>query len=225
MCLPTLVTYFDFRKVFDCVQHSVLLEKLNKLNLDMKVVKWVESYLSLRKHRVFANSIYSSFLHITQGVPQASILCPLFYIIYANDLSDVFTNCKLALYADDTILYTANKNFGESLRKMQADLNSLSAWCSANGIEVNTDKTKVMTFGSSSMLNKLPQCNVFYGGTPIEKVTSYKYLGMTLDNQLNFNLHVNRVIATVLVYECMLLPLLEYGDILLSSTSAINLAE
>ena len=91
--LPTLVTYIDFRKAFDCVQHPMLLKKLVALNLDKPVVKWIESYLSSRKQRVLANNVLSSYLPITQGVPQGSVLGPLFYIIYANDL----VKCKKTL--------------------------------------------------------------------------------------------------------------------------------
>ena len=240
--MPTLVTYIDFRKAFDCVQHYILLRKLSSLGLDNSVVQWVESYLSSRKQRVYANGIYSSFLPVTQGVPQGSVLGPLFYIIYANDLVNLAKNCKVAMYADDTVFYTANSNFDVSVAKMQADVNSLSNWCNSNGIMVNTDKTKLMTFGNPNLIAKLAPFEVNYEGTPMQKVTSYKYLGVTLDSQLSYNLHVNKIIATasnklkqfrrmrsfldvraaIMVYKSMILPLLEYGDIFLSAATVIN---
>ena len=240
--LPTVAAYIDFRKAFDCVQHSVLLEKLKRLNLHESVVKWVESYLEARSQRVYANNVYSSYLPITQGVPQGSVLGPLFYIIYANDLCKIAKNCNIALYADDTVLYTSNENFGTSVTKLQNDLDSLSDWCRVNGIAVNADKTKLMTFGSKKALNNLPDFKISFDGIPIQKVTSYKYLGMTLDIQLNYNLHISRLIssaasklkqfrrmrtfldtkAAIIVYKSMILPLLEYGDIFLSAASAVN---
>ena len=240
--LPTLVTYIDFRKAFDCVQHKVLLDKLKHLGLSDMSVKWIRSYLTNRKQRVLANNVYSFFLNTTQGVPQGSVLGPLFYIIYANDLPDLLQNCNIALYADDTILYTANANFEDSITKMQRDISSLASWCSANGVSVNATKTKTMLFGSPNVLNNLPAFEITYNKTPLQKVTSYKYLGVTLDYHLNYNLHVNKIIssascmlkqfqrmrnfltvnAAVLVYKSMLLPILEYGDILLSATTAEN---
>ena len=115
--LPTVAVFIDFRKAFDCVQHPVLIQKLNKPGFNMTVINWICSYLSNRQQRVYANETYSSFQDITQGVPQGSVLGPLFYIVYANDLVNKVDNCGIALYADDTVLYTANKDFSESVKK------------------------------------------------------------------------------------------------------------
>ena len=90
--LPTAAVFIDFRKAFDCVQHPVLLEKMKVLGFSDTVISWVKSYLSDRKQRVFANSTYSDFQNITQGVPQGSVLGPLFYIIYANDIAKIVKN-------------------------------------------------------------------------------------------------------------------------------------
>ena len=240
--LPTLATFIDFKKAFDCVQHPVLLEKLAHANLDVSVVDWVRSYLSLRSQRVYANSTYSSYQTVTQGVPQGSVLGPLFYILYANDLFKLFKHCKVALYADDTVLYTADKNFEGSIAKMQLDIDSLSQWCHANGIGVNTSKTKTMVFGSPARLRSLPSFEINYEGKAIQTVASYKYLGITLDPQLNYNLHITKTVsaisgklkqfqrmrsflnikAALLVYKNMLLPILEYGDILFTAASLEN---
>ena len=83
-----------------------------------------------------------------QGIPQGSVLGPVFYILYANDISNVIKHCKIALYADDTVLYTANPNFETSMVNMHRDVNALVTWCNVNGIRMNTNKTKLMCFGS-----------------------------------------------------------------------------
>ena len=228
--------------LLDCVQHPLLLDKLSALNVGETTVQWAEDYLAERKQRVLANDVCSSYLKVTQGVPQGSVLGPLFYIIYANDLTKCVVDCEMALYADDTVLYTAQNNFDHSVRKLQGDLDRLSLWCAANGIKMNTSKTKVMVFGSNCMIKKLPDFEITCDGVPLQKVASYKYLGITLDSQLNFNMHVNNIIgsvsnklkqfqrmrsflsvkAAVLVYKGMLLPILEYGDIFLSATTVEN---
>ena len=240
--LPTASVFIDFRKAFDCVQHPVLLGKLRKLGFSGLVVDWVDSYLTDRKQRVYANDSYSDYLNVTQGVPQGSVLGPLFYIVYANDIAQIVNNCKLALYADDTVLYTSHGDFGVSIRNLQEDIDSLADWCIANGIKANTEKTKVMVFGSKCCLAKLPLFEIKFGDVTLQTVSSYKYLGLTLDAQLNYNLHVNRVIrsvsdklkqfqrlrsflntrAALLVYKGMILPILEYGDIFFSAASAEN---
>ena len=191
---------------------------------------------------MYANGTYTSYLPITQGVPQGSVLGPLFYIVYANDLLNVVKNCEIALYADDTVLFTANNSFEASIHKMQNDISRLSTWCIRNGIMPNTDKSKEMVFGNSTVLAKLPHFDIKLDGAPLLVVSSYKYLGMTLDSQLNYNLHVNNVVSSVssklkqfqrmrsflsvraalMVYKGTILPLLEYGDLLLSATSLVN---
>ena len=125
---------------------------------------------------------------------------------------------------------------------MQTDINAISRWCKDNGIRANTEKTKVMVFGSTQGLAELPDFQMYFDGSPLQHVMSYKYFGMTLDSQLNYNLYVNKVVASVsgnlkqfhrmrsflnvkaalLVYKSMLLPLLEYGDVFLSAASLGN---
>ena len=119
--MTTLVAYIDFRKVFDCVQHPLLIDKLACLGAGRNVLGWDTSYLANRKPRVYANNVYSPTQVITQGVPQGSVLGPLFYIIYANDISKIVKNCEIALYADDTVLFTANSILERSVHNLQND--------------------------------------------------------------------------------------------------------
>ena len=90
--LPTLAAFVDFRKAFDCVQHDVLLSKLSELEISKSMLGWFRSYLSMRKQRVLANGTLSSYQTITQGVPQGSVLGPIFYILYANDITKTLKN-------------------------------------------------------------------------------------------------------------------------------------
>ena len=78
---------------------------------------------------MYANNVYSDYQNITQGVPQGSVLGPLFYIVYANDLSKIVKKCKIAMFADDTVLYTSNKNVDVSVANLQEDIDSLAEWC------------------------------------------------------------------------------------------------
>ena len=239
---PTLAVFVDFRKAFDCVQHPILIEKLSCLGLNSKVVEWFRSYLSNRKQQVLANNVRSTFQTITQGVPQGSVLGPLFYILYANDIVRVIKNCKMALYADDTVLYTANLKFETSVQKARDDVLALSGWCKANGIGMNTDKTKVMIFGNAKKVAGLPKVHINVNDVSLQTFFNYKYLGITLDGQLNYARHVSKLISNVslklkqfrrmrsflntkaatLVYKNMILPIIEYGDIFLTGATNGN---
>ena len=143
-----------------------------------------------------------------------------------------------------TLLYISEKDINVSVEKLQEDINALSAWCLSNGIMANTDKTKVMVFGTKHNLASTNEADlgIRFGDVPLQIVKSYTYLGLTLDNQLNYNLHVNKIItsvtsklnqfrrmrkflttkAAIMVYKGMLLPLIEYGYIFLTGTSVAN---
>ena len=144
------------------------------------------------------------------------------------------------MYVDDTLLFSVNTNFSKAVLNLQEDINSLNIWCNKNGIMANTDKTKVMMFGSTTVLNKTSQPVIMMNAVPLKVVSVYKYLGVTLDSQLSYNSHLDRLISTVtaklkqfqrmrgflntkvalLVYKNMMLPMLEY--VFLSATSSIN---
>ena len=167
---------------------------------------------------------------------------PLFYIIYANDLTRYINKCQIALYTDDTVLYVANKDPSKSITSLRQDVDAISTWCQNNGIRANTEKTKVMVFGSRKAIEKVPEFEIKMNAAPLQSVLSYKYLGVTLDSQLTYKLQIKRIIssvsgklkqfqrmrsffskkAAILVYKSMLLPILEYGDVFLSAASVEN---
>ena len=239
--IPTVAVFIDFRKAFDCVCHSTLLRKMEQSNLGPKTMAWISSYLKDRKQLVLANGVKSDSLEVCQGVPQGSILGPLFYILYANDIPN-HVKCKLALYADDTVLYTSSLDPAIIQSELQRDLDNLACWCNLNSLTINVKKTKIMTFGSKKSREKLGELNVSFNGTDLEHVGSFNYLGVKLDQVLQYDLHAKTLIqrvsdkvtylrrirrfinstAALRIYKNMILPILEYGNILLISTKAIN---
>ena len=239
---PTLVAYIDFQKAFDSVNHAKLIKKLKRFNLDSKLMDWIVNYFSNRAQKTIANNCTSKVMTITQGVPQGSILGPLFYILYANDLVDFLTNTCSTYYADDTVLYTKEKNFCKASRLLQRDLKNLERWCKLNDIFVNIKKTKYMIFGSKQALQNINEPCLKINGTPLSRTKTYNYLGINLDEQLNYETHLSGVIrkvshkvyqlkrmrrfinkkAALAVYKNMILPIHEYGDILFVSASYEN---
>ena len=140
-------------------------------------MEWIASYLKNRYQQVLANGTMSDSRKVKQGVPQGSTLGPLFYILYANDIPNKVTS-KIALYADDTALYSSSMNPNTITRNLQKDMDSLAQWCSENDLTINASKTKVMLFGSKKARDKLKDLNITFNGEGIEQVTSYNYLGV-----------------------------------------------
>ena len=210
------------------------------MGLDGKVLDWIKSYLANRQQNVWPMVSHLTYVKYRQGVPQGSILGPLLYLIYADDLKNIVKKCGYAFYADDTVLYSIDNNFAKAKRNMVRNLTAINKWCKVNGIYTNTTKTKYMIFGSKHTLAKVEDFNMRVGGPEIERVLSYTYLGITLDPSMTLKKHVNKVInrvtnrvkqltstfltnkAVLLVYKNMILLVMEHGYIFLSAATKAN---
>ncbi|CAB3996609.1 Hypothetical predicted protein [Paramuricea clavata] len=130
----------DLRKAFDTVDHTILLEKLKTIGFTSSVLDWFSSYLSNRTQVTVINSSMSQPKPVTVGVPQGSILGPLLFLIYINDLPECLTHCKSILYADDTLLYYSAESISDLQSKLNSDLRSLSDEMLENLFQTNTPK-------------------------------------------------------------------------------------
>ena len=153
--LPTIALFIDFRKAFDCLQYPKLLSKVRALNFSQQVIDWLNNYLTNRSQVITANGGCSAPMSIKQGVPQGLILGPLLYILYANDIADTITKSKFTLYADDTVIYSSNKNLSKAIRDVQFNLDSLMNWCELNSIFINPNKTKYVIFSTQKIMQAL----------------------------------------------------------------------
>ena len=136
--------YLDFLKAFDKVPHQLLLHKLQKYGFWSPLRQWFASYLTGRTQRVALEGQYSDWLNVASGVPQGSILGPLFFILYINDLPEYITPpTEMALYADESKLYRVIKS-DDDVAKLQTDLNSLQLWSRRWCMNFNTDKCKAV---------------------------------------------------------------------------------
>ena len=235
----TIAAFIDLRKAFDTVDHSVLLCKLNHYGIHSDNYHWFEDYLSNRFQVVNVNGTFSDRAEVVCGVPQGSILGPLLFLLYVNDVIKCIKNCKIKLYADDTVIYTAHHDFALSRTLLQEDLECYSTWCIQNKLSVNVAKTKVMIFAASKgKLNTL-EANIKMDDHLLQVVPSYKYLGVILDPLLSYNLHLAYISKTVAYktyklcqlrdyldnkialrfYLTSILPYLDYADILFMSTA------
>ena len=124
------------------------------MELKGKSYEWVKNYLSDRKQCTVANDVTSIEKPITCGVPQGSVCGPLFFLLYINDITSILRNCKVSLYADDTVIYISHFHIAEAVTLLQQDLNSLSKWCLKNRVTINCKKTQYYVFGMKSAIKK-----------------------------------------------------------------------
>lgn len=181
--------FIDFAKAFDTVHHQLLLFKLSKLNLDSNVIKWIECFLLNRTQFVSVNDHDSEPCPVTSGVPQGSVLGPLLFLIYINDLPDT-VNSSIRLFADDCVIYREIHNPSDTA-SLQTDLNNISTWCETWRMKLNVNKCKFMRVFRA--INPTNPPTYYLNGSPLTAATTYKYLGVHITNNLSWETHVKNI--------------------------------
>ena len=188
--LYTIGVFIDLKKAFDTIDHSLLLKKLRTYGMRGVVLDWLTSYLTNRQqYTQFANNT-SGNLEIKCGIPQGSVLGPKLFILFLNDICDVSTLLHFVLFADDTNFYCSANNIDELIQKMEQEMVKLKKWFDINKLSLNLKKTKFMVF---SKRKKTENMVLSMAGTNIERVKETKFLGVILDEQLNWKEHVSYV--------------------------------
>ena len=184
--------FLDFHKAFDSVDHSILLSKLEIYGIRGHALSWFESYLSNRKQFVRVNNKISNLQQITYGVPQGSILGPLLFLIFINDINHSSNLFKFILYADDSTLSTRihENQFDQDINKINSELNNVFRWLCANKITINVKKTKFMVF---SYNRNVMLSEIKIGNYLISEADFIKFLGVYIDNHLTFKHHISEV--------------------------------
>jgi len=222
--------FLDFRKAFDCVDHEILLSKLRHYGVRGIAQDWFKSYLNNRKQFTAVNGSESSLKNITHGVPQGSILGPLLFLLFINDLTHSSTYFKYILFADDSTLSTTFNETESNIavQTINSELKHVSKWLKVNKISINIDKTKYILFSYRKEL-KLPP--IYIGNSQVIETSHTKFLGVHLDQHLTFKQHVNFIhskaskslgvlyklkfylphSALKLLYQTMLHPYFAYG--------------
>ncbi len=187
--LAILVLY-DFSNAFPSVHHGLMLSKLRNLGLSNPAVKWFQSYLTDRKQQVSTGSDVSSLLRIEYGVPQGSVLGPLLYSLYVNDISNVFNSSNFHLYADDLQNYVTFKpsNFVTAVNTINNEARKLALYAKSHNLAINGSKTQVMLMGNSKLLNKLPPVKppVIVESVPLPYLNHVTNLGLVMDSHLTW---------------------------------------
>ena len=189
----------DLTKAFDLLNFNILLAKMKLYDFSEHTLLWFNSYLNGRSQKVLINDEISENNNVSFGVPQGSVLGPLLFSLFINDLPLYVINCIIEMYADDTTLYLYDLTIGGLETKLRSDLFNVENWCKMNHLVVNTSKTQSMLICSKQkrLLLKNPVLNLKFCNSSIECVSSLKLLGLLIDNELTWKQHVDKVLKTV----------------------------
>ena len=182
--------FIDLQKAFDTVDHNILLSKLEHYGIRGKTNQWFKSYLSNRKQHVSINGFSSNETEMLYGVPQGSVLGPLLFLIYINDLHIAIKYCTTRHFADDTSLLLKNKSLKQLRKHINLDLRFLCNWLRANKISLNASKTELLLFHHHKKIINY-DLNIKINGKRLRPSKYVKYLGITIDCHLNWNQQIN----------------------------------
>jgi hypothetical protein len=235
----TYAVFLDISKAFDKVWHNGLLSKLYSFGITGNLLQWFRTYLSNRKQRVIINGHTSEFLSIKAGVPQGSLLGPLLFLIYINDMTSTLAS-NTSMFADDTAIYTSNKNVQMASEALNSDLEKIHNWANIWKVSFNASKTYLMHFTLSTNKPALPP--IYLNNSEIKEIDSFKYLGLTLTKRLSWKNHLlditkkaNNKLHTFwriksftsrktlsLLYITYVRPILEYGCAVFDNCTAFE---
>ena len=234
--------FLDISKAFDKVWHDGLIFKLKQNGISGKLLKFFENYLYNRKQRVVLNGSYSGYSTVQSGVPQGSVLGPLLFLIYINDLERNI-NSNIKFFADDTMLYSIVKNPLVTADDLNHDLDIICKWAFQWKMEFNPDPSKQATEVLFSCKKSSPNHPpLLFNGAVVAKVNEQKHLGLVLESGLSFKKHLNEKIVKAKknvgiikhlsnflptktldqMYKTLVRPHLDYCDIIYHEPPQVN---
>lgn len=245
----TIITVMlDLKRAFETIDRAILLRKLQSYGVTGTALQWISSYLTGRKQVTKVDGELSDEISVDIGVPQGSVLGPLLFIVYINDMPDNLKKSFINLFADDTLLWYHGKNFNDVCNTVNIDLQCLSEWFKINKLKLNVTKTQCMIIASSkvkinNLLRAYPESKILLDEIEINYETNVKYLGVYIDQELKFNDHVNIMQKKIskklgylsrigknldmqtrnLVYKTIIAPHFEYCSTIMWCTSDCNL--
>lgn len=233
--------FVDLQRAFETIDRTKLLHKLKCYGISENVYKWIECYLQNRQQVTKVNGNVSPKVMNNLGVPQGSVLGPLLFIIFINDVGRILKHSNVKLFADDTLISISGNDYNDCVNRLNEDLILFYDWLCDNKLKLNVNKTKCMVIGSKTNCDNFLNSNlkVVIDGKNIEHVNEMKYLGVIIDAQLTFKNHVNNTIKKIakkvgffsrispnlsewckkIVYNTIILPHFQYcSSLLLSCT-------
>ena len=191
----TIATYIDLSKAFDCLQYDKLFNKLHHIGFTESTLNWFKDYLTGRQQCVDLDGEVSPWLDVKLGVPQGSILGPILFLLYVNDINKCNEHAEYTKFADDTTILTTGSTIESATAKMNKSLERADLWFKRNKLNLNPSKTRYMIFNSKTEETKL----VKIGDTYIDRVwskgkeQSFKLVGIHVDEKLKWDKHIHYI--------------------------------
>lgn len=186
-----LAVYIDLSRAFDTLNHEILLQKLELYGIRGVALEWFRSYLTDRKQYIEYNNVTSDTHTVLSGIPQGSVLGPLLFIIYINDLPDAIEIGSI-LFADDTTIFCSHKDIPTLYAMMNNQLDIVNDWFRSNKLSLNNNKTNYVLFTLKSV-NEVPQFQLKIEDNIIESKSNVKFLGLYIDQKLRWNYHIDNL--------------------------------
>ena len=230
--------FLDLKKAFDTVNHQILIDKLNFYGIRGTPLAWLTSYLTDRQQYVMVNGHVSPNKTVRCGVPQGSVLGPLLFLLYINDLFHSSNYLSFILFADDTNVFFRHKDLATLVNIVNQELSYVSSWFNANKLTIHPDKSKFIIFHPRRKQIDLSEVNIYVNNTPVTRVEKCTFLGIVIHENLSWKHHINTVcdkVAKVIgillksrrhlpldtlktLYNSLFLPYINYCNLIWGST-------
>ena len=201
--------FLDFAKAFDTVNHSILINKLNYYGIRGNSLNWLQSYLKDRQQCVQVGNSVSDFQTIQCGVPQGSVLGPLLFLLYINDIAKTSDILDFHLFVDDTGIFLSHKNLDALQSQLNKELSLVSEWLIANKLSLNVSKSNVLLFKPKNGRNS-EKIFLNINGKPIQEKEYAKYLGILIDNKLTWEYQMQHIDSKIVKGNSILAKLRHY---------------
>ena len=240
----TIGIFVDLSEAFDTVDHKILISKLNHYGIRGTPLMWFEDYLSDRKQTVKFRETISSKITVTCGVPQGSILGPLLFLLYINDIANCSNLLNFILFGDDTSIYHSDRDSATLIRKTNCELDKLSDWFKANKLSLNLKKTNYIIFRARNKpIPSRDNLNVLIDSIKMKRLATTKFLGTYINEHLDWKPHISHVALKMaksigiinkvkhfitsptrrILYCSLVLPYIQYCNIVWAKTYPTNL--
>jgi retron-type reverse transcriptase len=205
----TGVILFDLSAAFDTLDHGILARKLTSLNFSDQSLKWVKSFLEARQQQVQVGKALSSVRHLDIGVPQGSVISPLLFLLYIQDMEQWIKSASITGYADDTSLTMSSWDMESLLASLETEAAMILDYMAVNKLVANADKTKFLLIRGKRH-KKWPEVKIKVGNSIVNESQSEKILGVTVNNKLKWDEHHNNITNTLREYNQPILKRLAY---------------